>query len=141
MALRALGRQRREPGVLGGDHPVGGQEGQRAAAVALAEHQAQGRRGQGDELGQAAGDLAGQAAVLGLGRQGGALGVDHGDQRQAQLGGEPEAAAGLAQRLRAHRVVGGLAAPVLAEEHARRLPEPRQRDEQARGPARPGRCR
>ena len=34
---------------------------------------------------QAPGDLAGQPAVLGLGRQRGALGVDHGHQRQPQL--------------------------------------------------------
>ena len=126
----ALGRQRGEPGVLGGDHPVGRQERQRPAAVALAEHQAQGRSGERDELGQAAGDLAGEPAVLGIGGERGALGVDHRDQRQPELGGKAEAAPGLAQRPRSHRVVGRLAAPVLAQEHARRLAEPRQRHQQ-----------
>ncbi len=63
----ALGRQRRQPRVLRGDDPVGGQQRERAAAVALAQHQAQRGRVEGDEVGQPAGDLAGQAAVLGVG--------------------------------------------------------------------------
>ena len=87
-------------------------------------------RVEGDQVGQAAGDLAGQPAVLGVGGERGALGVDDRHQRQPELGGQPHPAPGLAQRLGTHRVVGGLAAPVLAEEDARRLAEAHQRDQQ-----------
>ena len=138
---RTLRRQRRQPAVLGGDHPVGRQQRERAAAVALTEQQAQGRRVEGDQVGEAAGDLAGQPALLGLHRQRGAGGVDHGHQRQVQLGGEPHPAPGLAQRARAERVRLGLPAPVLAEEDARRPAEPWRARSAAPGRTRPGRCR
>ncbi len=78
------------------------------------------------------GDLAGEAAVLRVRRQRRALGVDHGHQRQPELGGETHSPTGLAQRLGAHRVVLGLAAAVLPEEDARRAPEAGQRDQQPR---------
>ena len=116
--------------MLRGHHPVGGQQREGAAAVALAEHQAQGGSVEGDQVGEAPGDLAGEATVLRVRRQRGPLGVDHGHQRQPQLAGQPHAAARLAQRLGAERVVGGLAPPVLAQEHAGCLPEPHQCDQQ-----------
>ncbi len=118
--------------MLRRDDPVGGQQGERATAVALAQHQAQRGRVEGDEVRQRAGDLAGQAAVLGVGGEGGALGVDDRHERQPELGRQPHPAPGLAQRLGSHRVVGGLAAAVLAEEDARRLAEARERDQQPR---------
>jgi CDP-diacylglycerol--glycerol-3-phosphate 3-phosphatidyltransferase len=46
-----------------------GKQRERATAVALAEHQAQRRRPQGHQVGEAARDLAGEAALLRLGRQ------------------------------------------------------------------------
>ena len=127
----ALGRERREPGVLGGDHPVGGEERQRAAAVALAEHQAQRRRRQGRKVGQAARDLAGEAALLRLGRQGGARGVDDGDERQAQLDRQPHAPPRLAQRARA-RAGWVLVWPRRSwpRKHAAGVAEPGERDQQ-----------
>ena len=94
-----------------------------------------------DQVGQAAGDLAGQPAVLGRGGERRALGVDDGHQRQPQLGGQPHAAPGLAQRLGTHRVVRGLPAPVLAEEDARRARRTAPARSAAPGRPRPGRCR
>ena len=87
-------------------------------------------RGQGDQVGEAAGDLAGETALLGLRGQRGAGGVDHGDQRQAELDGQPHPAPGLAQRSGSERVGLALPATVLPEEDAGGLPEPGQRDQQ-----------
>ncbi len=128
----ALGRQRRQPGVLRRDHPVGRQQGEGAATGPLAEQQAERRRVEGDQVREAPGDLAGEPALLGLHRQGGPAGVDHGHQRQVQLGREAHPPPGLAQRPGPERVRRRLAAPVLAEEHARRPAEPREGDEQPR---------
>ena len=107
-----------------------GQQRQRAAARALAEQHAQRRGVEHHQVGQAAGDLAGQPALLGLLGQRGAGGVDHGDQRQPQLGGQPHAAPRGPQRAGAERRLRGLAAPVLAEHDRRRAAEPGQREEQ-----------
>lgn len=103
--------------MLGGDHPIGGQEGQCPAPVALAEHQAEGGGGEGDQVGETPGDLPGETAVLGLRGEGGASGVDDGDQRQLEVGGQPHAPPRLTQRVRTHRLLD-LAAAVLAEEDA-----------------------
>ncbi len=84
----AFGRQRGEPGVLGGDHPVGGQQGERAAAAALAEQDGEDGRAQADQGGQAVGDLQCHAVEFGLDGEFRADGVDHGEQRHAQLLGQ-----------------------------------------------------
>ena len=55
--------------VLGAHHPVGRQQGQRSAAGALAEQQADRRRVEQHQVLQRPGDLAGQPALLGLARQ------------------------------------------------------------------------
>ena len=94
--------------MLRAHHPVGGQQGQRSPAGALAEEQADGRGVEQDEVGQRAGDLAGQPALLGLLGQGGARGVDDGEQRQLELVGELHAAPRLAQAGRAERGAGAL---------------------------------
>src|SRR5699024_6089055 len=78
----------------------------------------------------AASDLAGEAPLLRLHRQRRPRGVDDRDQRQAQLVGQPHAPARLAQRRRAHRGQLALLAPVLAEQDARRLAEPGEREQQ-----------
>ena len=89
--------------MLGGDGAVRGQEGQRPAAGSLSEQH--GHRGgvEPDEVVQGAGDLAGQAAFLGLLGQGRAGGVDDGEQRQPELLGQAHAAPGLPEGRRAHR--------------------------------------
>ena len=97
----ALRRQRREPGVLRGDTRSAGSSASAPPPLPSPSIRHSVGRVEGDQVGEAAGDLAGQPAVLGLGRQRGALGVDHGHQRQAELGGQPHPAPGLAQRLRA----------------------------------------
>jgi hypothetical protein len=74
--------QRGQPGVLGGQDAVSGQQGQCRAAGSLPEQERDGGDREGGEVGQAAGDLAGQAVLLGPGRQLGAGRVDHRDQRQ-----------------------------------------------------------
>ena len=81
-------------------------------------------------VGERPGDLAGHPALLGLHRQRGAGGVDDGEQRQPELLGEPHPAPRLAQRRRTERRGLGLPAPVLGEQHARGVPEPRQRQHQ-----------
>ena len=78
----ALRRQRREPAVQRGQHPVGGHHRQRGPAAALTEQHRHRRGVQGDQLSQAVRDLAGQAALFGLGRQRGPGGVDDQHQRQ-----------------------------------------------------------
>ena len=111
---RALRRQRAQPAVGRGQHPVGRHQRQRAAAGALAEQHRQRRRLEHHQVVQAAGDLPGQPALLGLPGQRGAGGVDEGDQRQPQLLGQVHAAPRLAQRRRAERRRHALAPPVLA---------------------------
>jgi hypothetical protein len=91
------------PGLVGGvlvlgDNPVddagvtqddvGGQAGQCAAAGSFDEDDRHGGRRQLHELGQAPGDLAGEAAFLGRWGQFGAWGVDDRDERQAEFAGE-----------------------------------------------------
>ena len=93
----ALGRQRCQPAVLRRDDPIGGQQRQRAAACALAEQQAQGRRVERHEVGQASGDLAGQPALLGVLGQRGAGRVDDGEDGQPQFVGQPNSATSGAQ--------------------------------------------
>ena len=74
------------------------------------------------------------------GGQRGPGGVDHGDQRQVELGGQPHPAPRLPQPGRAERAVAGAAA-VLAEHDARRAAEPGQREQQPGVVSRPRRCR
>jgi hypothetical protein len=109
---------------------VGREQRERATAVALAEHQAQRRRPQGHQVGQAARDLAGEAALLRLGRERRSGGVDHGHQRQPELDRQPHPASRLAQCPGTERVCLGLATPVLAQEDARCVTEARERDQQ-----------
>ena len=126
----ALRRQRRQPAVQRGQHPVGGHHRQRRPAAALTEQHRHRRGVQRDQLGQALGDLAGQPALLGLGRQRRAGGVDHQHQRQPQIGGQRHAATGLAQRSgpdRARR-----RHPLLAEHHRGLTGEPGQRQQRGR---------
>jgi hypothetical protein len=111
----AFWRQRGEPGVLGGQDAVGGQQGQCRRAGALSEQERDSGHREGDEVGQAAGDLGGQAVLLGPGGQLGARRVDHADQRQPEPGGQAGAAAGQPQRGRAR---GGSGA-VVGDERAR----------------------
>ena len=84
IALAPFRRQRGQPAVQRGQHPVGGHHRQRRPAAALAEQHRHRRGVQRDEIGQAAGDLAGQAVLLGLGRQRRSGGVDDQHQRQLQ---------------------------------------------------------
>jgi hypothetical protein len=63
----AFGREGGQPGVFGGQDPVRGQQRQGRAAAALAEQQRDGRHREGGQVGQAAGHLAGQSVLLGLG--------------------------------------------------------------------------
>ena len=130
---RALGRQRRQPGVLGADHPVGRHQRQRPAAGALPEQHADASAPSSvDQLGEAAGDLAGHAALLGLLRQRGA-GVS-----MTLTSGSSSSSASRMPRRASRRPAGPsgcvqrLAATVLAEHHAGRAAEPGQRDEQPR---------
>ena len=83
--------------------------GTRASApppAPLAEQQAQRRRLERHQLGDAAGDLAGQSALFGLPGQGNPGGIDHGDEGQPQLGGEAHAASGFTHRRRAQGLLG-----------------------------------
>ena len=77
----AFRRQRRQPAVQRGQHPVGGHHRQGGPAAALTEQYRHGRGVQGDQLSQAVGDLAGQPTLFGLGRQRGAGRVDDQHQR------------------------------------------------------------
>ena len=115
---RPLRWQRREPGVLGGDHAIRRHEGERASAAALAEQHGDARHGQPRHVGQAPGDLAGECALLGARGQVGARGVDHRDEREAELLGQAYPALRLAQGGRPHRLPR-LVAAVLADEDAR----------------------
>jgi hypothetical protein len=119
--------QRGEPGVLGGQDAVGGQQGQRRGAGALPEQERDGGDREGDEVGQAAGDLAGQAVLLGLGGQFGARRVDHADQRQPEPGGQTGTAAGQPQRGRAR----GRPSAVVGDEHARAVADAGQGHDQS----------
>ena len=111
-------------------YPVRGHHRQRRPAAALTEQHGNRRRIEGDELGQAVGDLAGQAALFGLRGQRGSGGVDHQNQRQLQPGGQRHAAPGLAQRGRADEA----AHDALLAEHDRGLAtEPGQRQQRRRG--------
>ena len=56
--------QRGQPGVLGGEGAVGGQEGQGRAAGSLPEQQRDGGPPVRDEVGQAEGDFGGQTVLL-----------------------------------------------------------------------------
>ena len=58
-------------------------------------------------------------------------GVDHGDERQPEVGGQAHPAPGRAQRGRAERGVGALRPPVLAEHHAGPAAEAGQGQQQA----------
>src|SRR6266545_2605302 len=127
-----LGRQRREPAVLRGDHPVRGQQRERTPAAALAQQQTQGRCVQRHQLGEAPCDLPRHAALLGFHRQRRTRCVDHRHQRQPELGGEPHAAPCLPQRSRPDQLVALLAPAVLAQQHAGSAAEPGQREQQSR---------
>ena len=117
--------------MLRGDHPVRRQQREGAAAGALPEQEAQRRRRQDGEVRERSRDLAGESALLGLLAERGAGGVDHRDERQPELGGQPHAAASLPQAGGAERA-GEAGAAVLAEQHAGRGAEPREREQQAR---------
>ncbi len=110
----ALRRQRGEPGVLGGQHPVGGQQGQRAAAGAFPEQDRYGGRPQVDQRRDALGDLAGHAVLFGFRGEVGSWRVDHGDERDPELFGEEHAAPRQPQCGGARRGPGA----VLGDEHA-----------------------
>lgn len=116
--------------MFGGDRPVGGQQGERGAARALAEQQADHGDGQRAQFGHATGDLPGQRALLGGLAEQRAVGVDHGEQRQAQFGGEPHAAPGGAQGAGADRAVHGCRRPIMADHHAAAVAEPGERQPQ-----------
>lgn len=116
--------------MFGGQRAVGGQQGERRAARALAEQQADHRDRQRAQLGHAAGDLPGQRALFGGPAEQRAVGVDDGEQRQAQFGGEPHAAPGRAQGAGADRTVHGRRRPVVADHHAALVAEPGQRQAQ-----------
>src|SRR5699024_1360102 len=126
----ALGRQRRQPAVFGAEHPVGRDQRQRSSPGSLAEDERDRRGVEIGQFGQAAGDLAGDAALLGGLGQRRTGGVDDGDQRQMQFGGQAHPAAGLTQRRRTQGGPGVLPEPVLAEDDARRGPELRQGQQQ-----------
>ena len=122
-----------------GQHPVGGHHRQRRSAAALTQQHRHRRGVQRDQLGQALGDLAGQPALLGFGRQRRAGGVDHQHQRQAQFGGQRHAATGLAQRRGpdpAHFQPAGTS--LLAQHHRGLAGEPGQCQQRRRGLALPG---
>jgi len=118
--------------VLGRQHPVRGQQRERAATGALTEEE--GDRGclQGHQVREAARDLAREATFLGLHRECRAGGVDNRQQRQSQLGGEPHPAACLTQRPRTQRALRGLLATVLTQDDAGRPSEAGEREQQPR---------
>jgi hypothetical protein len=123
-------RQRCEPGVARGDHPAGRQQGERSAAGSLAEQYGHRRDGELDHLGDAAGDLTGQGALLRGGGQLRAWRVDDADQGQPQLVCHPHPAARGAQRGGPERSATGLGEPVLADQHAGCAREGGQRQDQ-----------
>ena len=128
---RALGRERREPGVLGGDDRRGREQGERSAAATLPEDHRQGRHGHRAHGADAPRDLAGDRTLLGLPGQLGPGRVDHGDQRQPELLGQRHRPPGLAQSGRPHRAGGRLLAAVLAD-HDAGLPVESGEDQQHR---------
>ena len=115
--------------MLGGQDPVGRHKCECSAAGALAEKHRDGGHFECDHVGDAPGDLAGQSTFLGFPRQRRAGGVDHGDQRQIQLGGQPHPAAGLPERPGPKRRLGSLAVPILTEQHAGLVAESRERQQ------------
>ena len=118
--------------MLRGYHPVGRQQSKGAATGALAHHDRQRRSLQHHHVGETAGDLTGQPALLSLDRERRARGVDDRHQGEVELVGQMHAASRLAQRPRAQRAEERLTSPVLSEQDARRPAEPRQREQQSR---------
>ncbi len=125
----SLGGQRGQPGVLGADHSVGGQDRQGAAAGALPEQDAQRGRREHDQVGEGPGDLAGQPALLGLLGQCRALGVDDRHQGQVEVGGQPDATTRHPQPTRSERLLECLAVSILTQDDARRPTEAGQRQQ------------
>jgi hypothetical protein len=112
--------------VLRGKDPIGRHKCECSATGPLAEKHRYSRYSERDHFRDTPGDLAGQSAFLCLPRQCRASGVDHGDQRQIQLRGQPHAAAGLSERTGSQRRLGCLAVPILTEQHAGLVAESRE---------------
>ena len=124
----AFGGQWCEPGVLGSQDAIGRQQGQGRAAGSLPEQERDGRDRDCNEIGQAPGDLAGQAVHLGLSRHFGARRIDYADQRQAEPGGQPDAPSGYAQGTRPE----GRALVLPGDQHARVAADAGQGEDQSR---------
>ena len=118
--------------MLGAEHPVGRDQRECSAPGSLTEDQRYRGGIEVGEVSEAAGDLAGDAALFGVLRQGRARGVDDRHERQVQLCGQTHSTAGLTQRGRSQRGPGILPEPVLSEHDARGGAELRQRQQQSR---------